>query len=646
MGQPADLSAEEFRALGHQVVDALAEFYASLPSRPPGPNVTVDQLRDMLGSVPFPEEGTEPAGLLRETLDLLLPNSVYNAHPRFFGFITPSAAPLGALADLIAAGLNQNVASFLLAPMATEIEVQTIGWLARMIGFPKDCGGILVSGGTMANLIAVHVARRVKCPWDVRADGLSGAERLVAYTTTEVHNWVEVAAELTGLGTASIRWLPVDADQRMDLTALRSAIAQDRANGAIPFLIVASAGTTSTGAIDPLVEIRDIARAENMWFHVDGAYGAPAAMLPDASPDLMALADADSVALDPHKWLYAPIEAGCVLVRERAALKETFSRQSPAYYRIKRATGERRRAESINFIQYGPQATRGFRALKVWLTLRHVGRAGYVAMLTENVRLARLAYDRAAAHPNFEALSHSLSITNLRFVPPGLTGEEEYLNKLNAEIVTRVRVGGQAYVTPGHVGHRVTIRIAVVNFRTAESDIEALIELCDAVGADLHSAYEPPAPVALDDDMATRLASVALFRRIPPDGVAALARGAAEQTYPAGEALMREGEVSDCLHVVVSGRARVEQTQDEESVLVINQVGPGDLVGEMGVLDDEPRSATVIATEDMTTIRISADAVAAAIEAYPQLAAAMLPTLSRRLRRAEELARRHLHPMA
>jgi glutamate/tyrosine decarboxylase-like PLP-dependent enzyme len=255
--------------------------------------------------------------------------------------------------------VNPNVGAWTLSPAATEIERQAVRWIAELIGFPPACGGLLVSGGNMANFVCFLAARAACATWDVRTTGLSrDGGSLIVYGSTETHTWIQKAADMYGLGTNAIRWIPTDDQQRMDTSALRRQIEEDRRLGHQPFLVVGTAGSVSTGVVDPLAEIAAICREHQLWFHVDGAYGAPAAHAPGAPPSLRALSEADSVAVDPHKWLYAPLEAGRVLVRDPVKLHNAFS-YKPAYYHF----GD----HVMNYHDHGPQNSRGFRALKVWL---------------------------------------------------------------------------------------------------------------------------------------------------------------------------------------------------------------------------------------------------------------------------------------
>jgi glutamate/tyrosine decarboxylase-like PLP-dependent enzyme len=418
---------------------------------------------------------------------LLVQHSLFNGHPRFFGYITSSAAPLGALADLLAAAINQNCGLRNLSPVANEIEMQTVDWLAELVGFPRPCGGVLVSGGNMANLLGFFAARHARLPWNARRDGIRhGQAQPVVYASRETHTWIEKAADLSGIGTNAIRWIGTDPAQRLRLDELERSIAADRAAGHLPFLIVGTAGNVSTGAVDPLTAIAAIAARENLWLHVDGAYGAPAAVLPEASADLKALALADSVALDPHKWLYNPIEVACTLARDPAALRNAFSYR-PAYYRFEDHTDG-----GLDYFEHGLQNTRGFRALKVWLCLQQAGRDGYAQRIRADIDLAQRLHALAAAEPELEAGTQHLSITTFRYVPSDVLADTAasaaYLDELNRRLVAALQTGGEVYVSNAVIEGRQFLRACIVNFRTTTADIEALAKIVVLRGRDLHRA--------------------------------------------------------------------------------------------------------------------------------------------------------------
>ncbi len=378
--------------------------------------------------------------------------------------------------------------------MASAIEEQTVRWIAELMGYPGDSGGILVSGGNMANFVGFLAARQSKAEWNLRTSGMAGGagRKLRIYASTETHTWLQKAADLFGLGTDAIHWLPVDDQLRMDTGALRRAIDRDLENNDVPFLVVGTAGTVSTGAVDPLPELAAIAREYNLWFHVDGAYGGLAALLlqgeSDVSvpPDLLGLGEADSVAVDPHKWLYAPLEAGCALVRSKTALRDAFS-YHPPYYHFDEEGGE----PGINYYEYGPQNSRGFRALKVWLALRQAGRHGYRRMITDDIRLAMELNRRVQAERELQAFTQSLSITTFRYVPPeleiGQDDVEAYLNRLNTAILERLQQSGAVFLSNAVLGETFVLRACIVNFRTTLSDVEALPGIVLRIGREAHA---------------------------------------------------------------------------------------------------------------------------------------------------------------
>ena len=488
---PLEIHADEFRKLGHQLVNEIAEFLDGLPQRP----VTVDEspqvIRRQLGTDDLPESGSPASDLFDEAADLLFDHSLFNGHPRFWGYITSSAAPIGALADLLAAAVNPNVGAAVLSPMASEIEAQTIRWIADLIGYPRTCGGTLVSGGNMANFVCFLAARKAKATWDLKEEGLSTSDqRLIAYVSKETHTWIDKAAELFGLGAKSVRWIETNVDQQMDLNALEKQIIADRTANHLPFLVVGTAGTVSTGATDPLPEIAALCKKYDLWYHVDGAYGAPAAVLPEAASDLVGLREADSIALDPHKWLYSPLEAGCALVRDPRHMLETFSHH-PSYYHFKGTKED----PPINYLEFGLQNSRGFRALKVWLGLRQVGRAGYVRMIRDDIALAQALYSVVDTYPDLQAATQNLSITTFRFVPRDLSGDpaavEAYLNELNEALLSRIQKGGEAFVSNAVIEGKYLLRACIVNFRTTLADIEALPEIVVRLGKQLDAEMRP-----------------------------------------------------------------------------------------------------------------------------------------------------------
>ena len=484
------LAPEQFAALGHALVDRLAGELARLRERPVATGETASDVRRALDAArPLPSAGQDPGGLLSEAASLLFEHSTLSSHPRFHAYIAASPAPIGMLAELLAAVFNANVAAWHAAPMASEIEAQTLRWLAELVGYrvPTDPAlpcGLLTSGGSAGNAIAVQLALHAALP-SVRSDGLAGA-RLAVYASDQTHAWLPRTLEQCGLGRAALRSIACDARQRLPIDALARSIAADRAAGVRPLMVVGTAGTVATGAVDPLADIAALCREQRLWFHVDGAYGAPAACLLDSAhaatlgdtaADLAALGAADSLALDPHKWLYAPIEAGALLLREPARLKAVFGAERPSYYGPAANDAD----AGADFHALGPQNTRGFRALKVWLALRMAGREGYRGMIAGDIALAARLHARVQVTPQLEAVTRQLGIACFRYRPAGLA-DEAALDTLNRTLLARLQADGRTFLSPALVDGRFVLRACIVNFHTTAADIDALPALVAELG--------------------------------------------------------------------------------------------------------------------------------------------------------------------
>ena len=478
---PLAMDAVTFRALGHRLVDSLADFLESLPRRPITRNESPSEVRAALDlNGPLPEAGADAGVLLEQAASLLFDHSLFNGHPRFFGYITAPPAPIGILGDFLASAVNPNVGGWMLSPAATEIESQSIRWIASFIGYEESCGGLLVSGGNMANMVCFMAARAARAGWNVREQGVGAVGRtLRVYGSAETHTWIQKAADLSGLGSASIRWIPTDKDLRLDVEVLRRQIEADLASGDVPCLVIGTAGSVSTGAVDPLPAIAAICREFGLWFHVDGAYGGFAAAVSDAPDDLRGLSEADSVAVDPHKWLYAPLEAGCALVRDPETLRNAFAYHPPYYHFEERAT---------NYVDYGPQNSRGFRALKVWLALKHAGARGYRQMISDDIRLSRTMAEEVSRHAELQLFTQALSITTFRFVPQDLRARagddqvERHLDAVNRELLDRLQRGGEVFVSNAVVSGRYVLRACIVNFHTTLADVKAVADIVARVG--------------------------------------------------------------------------------------------------------------------------------------------------------------------
>lgn len=489
---PLELSPEQFAEIGHRLVDDIAELLAGMRTRPLTTGEGPDEIRALLDSrAPLPEDGSDPAVLVKDVSELLIEHSLYNSHPRFFGYITAPAAPIGILSDMLASAVNPNLGAWTLSPVASEIEAQAVRWIADLVGFPQAGDGVLTSGGNVANMLGFFAARAAKAGWDVRQEGMFAAEGRIlrVYGSKGTHTWIQKAADLSGLGAASIRWIETDEHGRIRPDRLRAAIEEDLDAGDRPFLVVGTGGSVSTGAVDPLRTLRALCDEFDLWLHVDGAYGAFAAASARAPDELRDLALADSVALDPHKWLYTPLEAGCTLVRDPGALLAAFSYR-PEYYHFDRD-------EAKNFFEHGIQNSRGFRALKVWMQLKQVGRAGYTRMISEDIELAERFHGIAGERPQLQPFGHGLSITTYRFVPEDLRERasdpevSEYLNELNREIQSRMERSGDAFVSNAVLGDVYALRMCVVNFRTTLEDVERLADVTERLGREADSELRP-----------------------------------------------------------------------------------------------------------------------------------------------------------
>ncbi len=384
---PIEISKDEFKNIGYQLIDTISDFLETIYDQPVTSGESPEEIENILGNASLPEKSSSASELLSKTSELLFNHSLFNGHPKFLAYITSSPAPIGALADLLAAAINPNVGANILSPIATAIEKQTVKWLAEFIGVSPTYGGILVSGGNMANFTAFLAARTAKASENFKEDGISDSSKFLLYCSKTTHTWIEKAAVLFGHGSKSIRWIKTDSDNKMDNETLGNAIKKDLSEGYKPFLVVGTAGDVSTGAVDNLNAIAAICKKYDLWFHIDGAYGAPAAVIPELQELFNGIKEADSIALDPHKWLYSPLEAGCTLVKNPKHLIDTFS-SHPEYYNFSSSEKD----QTQNYYEYGLQNSRGFRALKVWLTLQQVGRSGYVNMISEDIRLAELLF--------------------------------------------------------------------------------------------------------------------------------------------------------------------------------------------------------------------------------------------------------------
>jgi aromatic-L-amino-acid decarboxylase len=486
-----DWEPKRAREIGERALDIWEELLERLRDLPVSRYEGVDATRQAV-ALDIPGDPMPLDDLVDHLREVVLERSMYPGHPRFYAYITGAGTVPGAAADLLAAGLNANLGGWRLSPAATEIEHHLTRWFARQFGLPEGAGGLIVSGGAMAGFIGLKLARDRKAGWDVRAEGIRGGPPLVIYGSEEVHHVNARAADMMGLGRDAVRHLPVDEDYRFRVDALREAIEEDLAAGRKPIAVVGSAGTVATGAIDPLDEIAEVCAEHDLWFHVDGAYGGPGVLAEELRPLYRGIERADSIAFDPHKWLYTPHSGGCILVRDFEDLPRSFSIQEYAAYTYedKEATGS-----GVDGIDLGPQFSRGFWALKVWVSLLAHGRDAYARRIAHDVALARYLAEQAEARPEFEVMAPTtLSIACFRYVPPDLPegpGREEYLNQLNERLMTELQMSGRVFPSNAVLRGTFALRACIVNFRTEAEDMDALLDVAAELGAKLDAELRP-----------------------------------------------------------------------------------------------------------------------------------------------------------
>src|SRR5512143_1336208 len=462
---PQDWAA--LRELGHRMVDDMLTYLQTVRERPvwqPIPKQVKEHLQQPL---PLEPQGVEEA--YQDFVTNVLPYPLGNIHPRFWGWVMGTGTPFGVLADMLAATMNPNMGGG--EHVANDVEHQVLDWCKEMLGFPLDASGILVSGGSMANFVGLTVARNTLAGFDVREKGLGAAPQpLTFYGSVEMHSCLQKAVELLGLGNEALRRIPVNAEFQIDLDALGRAIQADRAAGYRPVGVIGNAGTVNTGAIDDLGSLADLCQREKLWFHVDGAFGALAAVSPELRPLLQGMERADSIAFDLHKWMYMPFEVGCTLVRSEVAHRRAFSLTPEYLTHFERAAA----GGSRWFNEYGLQLTRGFRALKVWLSIKEHGSAKYGRLIKQNVDQCRYLVSLIEATPELELMAPApLNIVCFRYKATGL--DDEALNQLNQEIMFELHEQGIAVPTYTTLDGKFAIRVAHTNHRTRYADFDLLV---------------------------------------------------------------------------------------------------------------------------------------------------------------------------
>lgn len=486
-----DWEPKRAREIGEAALDIWQELLERLRDLPVSRYEGVEAVRQAVG-LDIPEEPMRLDDLVAYLRSVVLDHSMYPGHPGFMAYITGAGTIPGAAADLVAAGLNANLGGWRLSPAASEIEHHLTRWFARRFGMPEGSGGLVVSGGAMACFIGLKLARDRVAGWDVRSDGLLAGPPLRIYASEEAHSVNYRAADMMGLGRDAVRSLPVDEGFRVRVDEMRRAVEEDLTAGLRPIAVIGSAGTVATGAIDRLDEIADLAAEHGLWFHVDGAYGGPGVLAEELRPLYAGIERADSIAFDPHKWLYTPHSGGCVLVRDFEHLPASFSiaEHSAYVHEDKEATGS-----GVDGIDLSPQFSRSFWALKVWVSLLAHGTGAYGRRIAHDVELAKYLHRRAQERPEFEPMAPTtLSICCFRYVPPDLpegAGSEEYLDTLNERLMTAIQMDGRVYPSNAVLNGRFVLRSCIVNFRTEAEEMDLLLDVAAELGSKLDAELRP-----------------------------------------------------------------------------------------------------------------------------------------------------------
>ena len=478
------MEPESIRELGYRIVDIITEEFADPTRRPVFPPTQSRNKMESIFGGAVPQNGTDPEQLLNLIQEQLLPASGNPNHPGLMAYVLTASVPLAALMEALVATIKLRPTTWKNQPASCQIEATVVRWLGDIVGFAPNAAGYLTTGGSWANLVGLAVARVRTASWDVRAKGIANRPQLVAYVSSEAHSCIDRSTELLGLGHDHLRKIPVDKDFRICLDALDEAICDDLKSGHQPFCLIGNAGTVNTGAVDPLNTLADIAQDYDMWFHVDGAYGAFATLDPDVRPLFTGLERADSLTVDPHKWLNVPFEGGCLLTKNWDDLGDTFS-LIPPY--LRGAMGEEH-----NQYEYGFELSRTDRALKVWLALHQYGVDRYAEVVSNHLGLSRHLATLLDEAEDFEIVSAPvLSICCFRFVPPDLAlGDAEtdaYLNDLNHAIEMALTRDGRALVSGTDLNGKRVLRACIASHPTTQASVEETFALLQTFGRDLHA---------------------------------------------------------------------------------------------------------------------------------------------------------------
>lgn len=470
-----DYKHEDFKKLLYETCDIILRTHQDLDDRLVYHNQSVKTIENLFAE-DLPEAPSDPMVLLKKIEKDVIGNATFNIGPHFYSYVLSPSNHAGMAGEFINTLLNQNPSKWHLGASAVEIEKLVLNWIARFIGYPESSAGILVSGGSVANLTCLNAARNIKAGPDINQTGLFNRTPMIVYMSEQVHYCVDKALASLGVGTDHIRHIPVDRDFKIRLDLLEEEIKKDIAEGFQPFCIVGNAGTVNTGSIDPLYAMSDLCKKYDLWFHVDAAYGGPAAGTELVGEEFKGLELADSLALDPHKWLYVPIEAGCALVKDPTHLPATFS-FLPEYLRADRSPNLGR----MDLMEYGLQLTRSFRSLKIWMTFKALGAQKLRIAIEQDILKARYLADKLSGLGDFEVLCPAvLSITCFRYKPADVT-EESSLNQLNNAMLAALESDGRVFVTGTNIEGKTAMRVCIINHRNQKRHLDFLIDVLQEI---------------------------------------------------------------------------------------------------------------------------------------------------------------------